>query len=612
MLSRVASRLGPALAALLVAVAALLFARRAQAWVDVHPTADDVRVVVDATGHARIEHRIALRIAGGPLRSLDLVGVDPDAVPEAGAYVVPGRDAATTSLASATPVGAELAAATGKPADDGSPRPTRMRLTFEAGRGLSRGVYVVVVRYATNLGARGLIRPAGAMTGIRWQSLVWDEGFDSARTTFELPPAPTEPRADEQAPTATDDGVERPTILSSVRRSSDKDEIELVRPFVPKGEVIHWAIRVDPHALGSRPSELAPAAAKPPATNALLEEDQRPLALAAAAAVALVYALLVAIKGLEVKRHAAAASVQPRPLLPLPLGLRAPLAGISLAGGVALELILPTGTAGAIAVAIATALAAHQTPRRPKSASLHRPGRWLTITEAEAFQSPPRARGALLDVSTRAGKLLFTLAVGGLVVGVAALAEPMPYHAHLLAFDLPALLVLFGTGRIAELPPDPVLAAGRILRDITRRIRKAMKGGADLRIVPRIHVPSESPDADELRVLVIPRSPIEGFRALELGVVFVHGAGGSIALPEILLRVTTGSACERALGRIARHGRSMRGRKLEERVLAFSPRLPTVRMTAALAAALAVAVADTERAANVRAASPPRVTRRAA
>jgi hypothetical protein len=611
--SRVVPRIGPALAALFVAVAVLLTGGRARAWVEVHVTADDVRLTLDRAGRARVEHRIALRIAGGPLRSLDLVGVDPDAAPEGGAYVVPARDASTTSLASAVAVTPEIVPATGKPADDGAPLPARMRLRFENDRGLSRGLYVVVVRYGTDLAGRGLIGPAGAMTRIRWAGLVWDEGFDSARTTFELPPAPTEPRADEPGRDADDDAAGRPTILSSVRRSPDKDEIELLRPFVPKNETVRWAIRVDPHALGGRAPDLAPAAPRVSGSELdLTDPARRPLVLAVGGALALLYALLVGLKGLEVARHAAAAGVAPRPLVPVPLVLRALFAGVALTGGVAFEILLPTGTTGALLVALATALAAHRTPRRAPAASLGKPGRWLSITEAEAFRDPPRPKGALLDVSTRAGKLLFVLALGGLGAGVWALSEPLPYYASLLAFDLPALLVLFGTGRIAELPPDPAVAAGPVLRDVARRLRRSMKGGEELRIVPRIHVPNDSPDADELRITVVPRAPLPGFGALEVGVMFAHGAGGAIAMPEILLRVTAGSECDRALGRVVRHGRSSRGKRPDERVLCFSPRLPTTRMTASLAAALAVAVADAGRAATPPAATPPRPARRAA
>ena len=76
----------------------------ALAWVDVHVAGDDVRVDVNKDGSARVEHKVTLRVSGGPLKSIDLKGIDADAVPEPDGYVVPARDAATNSLASASPV----------------------------------------------------------------------------------------------------------------------------------------------------------------------------------------------------------------------------------------------------------------------------------------------------------------------------------------------------------------------------------------------------------------------------------------------------------------------------------------------------------------------------
>src|SRR4051812_11326703 len=66
----------------------------ALSWVDVHVEADDAKVALDASGTARIEHKIRLKIAGGPLRSMDLRGVDKDAAPDPqGCYVVTAREA---------------------------------------------------------------------------------------------------------------------------------------------------------------------------------------------------------------------------------------------------------------------------------------------------------------------------------------------------------------------------------------------------------------------------------------------------------------------------------------------------------------------------------------
>src|SRR5262249_28619335 len=96
------------------------------------------------------------------------------------------------------------------------------------------------------------------------------------------------------------------------------------------------------------------------------------------------------------------------------------------------------------------------------------------------------------------------------------------------------------------------------------------------------------------------RPVLQGFVAIEIGVVYAPGAGGPIAFPELLLRVQEGSECDRACARLARHGRATRGRKPGERVITFTPRLPTVRMTAQIAATLASVVVAPSRAAVVK------------
>ncbi len=174
----------------------------------------------------------------------------------------------------------------------------------------------------------------------------------------------------------------------------------------------------------------------------------------------------------------------------------------------------------------------------------------------------------------------------GVVAGVVfELHDTWPYRADLIAFDATALLAVFCTGRLAELPPDPATAPARFLRGVARRLRRAFPAG-DVRFVGRIRVPDGSAQPDELRLAVAPRAAPAGFGAIEIGAVYVQGAGGAIALPEVVLRVTSGSACEVALESVARHGRSSRGRRAGERAIVFSPRLPTARMTAGLVAGL--------------------------
>lgn len=592
---RTARRAGPALLlALAVALALLALAPDARAWVEVHVAGDDVRLSIDRAGTARVEHKVTLKISGGPLRALDVPGIDPDAAPEPDGYVVPLKDAQASSLASAVPVALELLPRDERPRQDGTPRPPVLRVRFE-GKGLGRGVHVLFFRYRTDLAKRGLIQKDGALARVVWSGPIWDDGLDSARLVVDLPLAPTEPRegdspGDEAAPGS---GPSAPLTLSTLRRGRERDELELVRPYAPKGEPVRWSFRADARAF--EPEAPAPAARGSLPVGALEAaaewgpERQRTLYLAGAALLFALYSALVAAKALEVARLSRAAGVAPRPVIPIPLAARAAAAGLALVAGLALQILLKTGTAGAALIALATAFAAHRTPRYTRAAGLRRPGRWLPVAEAEAFRAPPRPRGAYLDVTTRAGKGLLLAVLAALGAGVYALSEASPYHAHLLAFDTTALLVIFCTGRMAELPPDPAAAPVGFFRGVSRRAKQSLKG-VDARVVGRLRIPDGSPDADEIRLGLVPRAALPGFVGIEVGVAYAPGAGGAIALPEVLLRVTAGSPCERAVERIARNGRSSRGRRPEERVITFAPRLPTARMTAAIAAALARAV----------------------
>ncbi|MGK4000486.1 hypothetical protein [Sorangium sp. So ce1024] len=623
--SRIARRPGPALLLpLLAALFAIAFTLPARAWVEVHVAGDDVRLAIDRAGTARVEHKVTLKISGGPLRAFDIRGVDPDAELDQGSYAVPFKAAQAGSLTDATPVALELLPPDTRPREDGARRTASLRARFD-GKGLSRGVFVLYFRYRTDLMKQGLIQQDGPSTRVTWIGPLWNDGYDSARLTVELPAAPDEPRVDEgrfdeAGGEAGSEELGAPLTLSTVRRALDKDEIELLRPYAPKGEALRWAVRADARAFQPPPAAAAPGAdtlGRLADAAAGSPDRSRTLYIAGGVALFALYSALVALKAREHERLARAAGVAPRPLVPIPLAPRAALAGLALVAGVALELLLRDGTAGAALVAVATALAAHRTPRPERAGgALRRPGKWLPVAEAEAFREPPRVRGVYLDVSTRAGKALLLALLAALGAGVHAMAGVSPYHAHLLALDATALLAIFCTGRLAELPPDPAARPVAFLRDVARRVRRTLKAPAsaapaaaskraagaaakasaaraaatELRVVGRLRIPDGSPDADELRLGLAPRAALPGFVAIEVGVVYAPGAGGAIGLPEVLLRVAPGSPCEAAVERLARSGRSSRGRRPGERVLAFTPRLPTARMTAAIAAALVRAV----------------------
>jgi len=556
-------------------------------WVETQVSRDDVRVTVERDGEALIEHRIVLRISGGPLYELEVRGVDPDAQVEADGYIVPERDALRNSLSTAVPIHPELRF---KALDDGHEQP-RLVIGLNGKEGIRRGIYVVLVRYRTDFAARGLIESRGALDIVRWTGPVWEDGLDSTRATFVLPLAPTKPRAADAAVDIEPDGTIPPTFLSSLKRTSEHDELELMRPYAAKGEPVDWVLALDARALdvvapsaaseGAVPNEIE--RHRPSSRPSLLDEMRQPVLLGAAGALFLVFTLLAAIKGVVVRRHATEAGAKARPLVPLPIWLRAPLAGLAVVAGVALQLPLGSGSLGSLSIAIAALLCAHRSPewkRRP----LRGPGRWLPVSAREAFGTPPPRVGAWLDADTWAGRTVFLTLAAGLAAAVYRASLTSEHHATLLALDAVVLLALFFTGRAAELPPDPAVAPGRFLAAISKRVSRAL--GSDVRIIPRIRLPHGQPDADEVRLMLLPRRPVSGLKGIEVAVVHVPAAGGTLLNPEILLRYKHGSPAEIALDHLAKAGRETRGRSSDERVISFSPRLPTERMTAEIVLAV--------------------------
>ena len=51
----------------------------AAAYHEAHVTADDVRIMVDGAGIAKVDHAITLRVASGTLKTFDVTGLEPGA-----------------------------------------------------------------------------------------------------------------------------------------------------------------------------------------------------------------------------------------------------------------------------------------------------------------------------------------------------------------------------------------------------------------------------------------------------------------------------------------------------------------------------------------------------
>jgi len=564
--------------ACLVGLGVWASASPALAWVETHVVSDDVRVELERTGLATIDHAVTMQIKGGPLRSFDLALADADVSPLDG-----------------TVVSAQTEGLLGLPIPLGvTPRPGGgLRVTVESPRGVSRGLFLFHVRYKKSLLAQGGVKKDGAMLRATWTGPVWPEGLDNAKCTFVLPAAPTEPRAPgigaKDDPNEDGDESEAGIFVSQVRRSPDRDEVELMRPHVARGEAVRWSVRLDPRALGEvNDPRLRP---PPPAPKPEIIPAEKRAAYASGAGLLLIgFSLLGLCKARQVGQHTRGVA-EPRPLVPLGTPLRALLAGPSLVGGIALQLGQDDPMWGTLLVLFAMTLVWYLQPtvhRSPRG-----PGRWLPLADDEAFARPARPKDAWLDGRTPIGFLLFALLLAGSAGLAYAASHVSAYDAYLIVFDSAVFFPLFGTGGLRDLPGHPLSGPGPALGTIARKLR-SRRG---CRAIAWARLPEGSDRFDELRLLCAPKIPLRGFVGIEVGLVGTQGIGGLIHLPELLVRAVDATPCHEALLRLLPGSRWMRGRRADERVTSLRPRLPTVAMTAALVTRLIEHVRDT---------SPPR------
>jgi hypothetical protein len=577
-------RVLPRIIVWLLGLSLSLAVAQAQAWVETRLVTDEVTVEVDRAASALISHRITMRVHGGPLKSFDLASADRDVTPLE-STVMPA--AAQGSAAASVPL--ELL-----PRTAGG-----LRVNITAPRGLSRGVFVFHIRYRRALTPGDDIRRDGALLRLRWTGPSWPEGRDNVACTFVLPSSPTEPRAPTIISRSDRPGAYEPSegvFFAETRRAADHDEITLLRPHVARGEAVTWTVYVDPRALaevnepGLRPTP-------PELPRAELRAEKRAVYAGAAALLLFGFSLLVGIKAWQIARLCRGIA-EPRSLLPLPTSLRVLLAGPALLAGVVMQLQLDDPGWGTSAVLAALGLAAYRRPvwrRAPRG-----PGKWLPLGDGEAFAPPPRAKGAWLDAGTTPGRAVFLVVLAMVALVTYLVGRASAYHAYLVAFDAVVLLPVFGTGRLADLPPHPIGGSGTHLGRIAQRLRAE----AGVRAVAWARLPDGGDAFDELRLLCAPRVPLRGFVGIEVGFVAVTGAGGFFRMPEVLVRVIDASPCHDAFRHLRPGARWLRGRRAEERVMTLTPRLPSLAMTTALALRLIEGARDLAPPSIGRAAAP--------
>ncbi len=546
-----------------LAAATLLFAAfPAQAgWVETRPTAHSATVDVERNGTATVTEELGIRLRGGPLSELSLAGVDSDAEPLPDATVICTDD---------SKFGTVPLTVTREP--DGS-----LKLVVERDKGLRTGSYVFRFGYRTELGKRDLIRRVGSHVELRWVGPRFDDGLDSARVTFRIPEAsaaPMLPSPGESAGTVNELDELGGVFVGNLRRAPGKDELEIVRPHVARGEPALWRVWVADSAFDAFAAGVAPKSPAMLASRELGDSPRERLSwLLGALGSGLVFGVLLLAKWRGFAAAAQQRGAEAKALLPLSPGLRAALGGVLLglaviAGGRWDE---PT----AVGLLLLGAMASAALYARPGRAAPRGPGQWLPLSEADAFPaSTERLPGRWLDASSLPGALVLGVLLTCALVLHFWERQHSAYRAVELLLGCTLLLPVFLTGRGRELPAalgsDPHGSLRRILGSLRKR---------KLRAVPLARLPRGSSAPDEVRLLVQPRGALSGLIAVEVGTDHALGLGGTVSEPYVLLRVREGSPCAQVL---PAQTSFQRGRKPDERVAVLRPKLPTVAETAEL------------------------------
>ncbi len=539
-----------------------LISGSARAWVESEVRSQLATVDVNRAGMAIVTEDLTLAVRGGPLPGFELSGVDLDAelLPDATVSSVPG----TKSDLPATPVLIDKR-------DDGT-----LVLELDREKGLRTGLYLFHIRYRTNLLKRDRIRREGSDVEVRWIGPRFAQGIDSARVIFRLPAGPSAPRlpdANESTGRMDDTDALGGVFIGNLHRLADKDELDIVRPHVSRGEPVLWRVLASAKAFDAF-------ANPPPPVNALKRAPGSPsLALAAAqpgqrltwwlaaALGALAYSFAVAGKWRVFADMCRVRGVTPRALLQIPVGPRAAASGCLVAGAFISAAWFDRATLGSALLVTAMALAVQFAV--PAKTVLRGPGRWLPLSDTEAFaRSGERVPGRFLDAGTLPGLAIFLLGCAGFIGGAWCLFARVPYQSLLVVLGMPCLLPLFFTGRFAQLPAELALATRPLLASVAKKLRRR----PGIKVVAWARIPDGARDPDEVRLLIQVPGATRGLLGIEVGVELTPGLAGSASTLFTLVRAREGS---QAISALPRNVVWTRGRKSDERAAVLRPRLPT-------------------------------------
>ena len=537
------------------------------AWLETRVKSHAAVVDVDRDGSALVSNEFVLGVRGGPLRTLEIQGIDSDAELAEGASATP-----VVKYGVPAPIPLVL-----EQKEDGT-----LRIEIQRERGLFTGSYTFRFAYRTNLLKNDRLRRRGPAAELEWVGPRFPDGIDVAKVVFRVPAGATEPAL----AGANDDGEGAlgSTFLAALRHDAGKVEVELVRPHVARGEPAIWRILTDPKVFEPlKESPASPLARRAARVVPIERPSERAAWIVVALLIAAGYALLIATKTALFERSAHAAGAAARPLLPMRTPLRAALGGALLATAAVLGALgdhpLLASALLFLSIALATLLAS-----RPDSQP-RGPGRWFALTDAEAFaMRGPRDAARFLDAGRWPGLFLFLLLFAAFGLGASFIARHSAFGALALVLAASSLVPIFCSGRASFLPRHRVHGPAPLLVKL-----KAELVRSGLRCVPWARIPDGAREPDELRILVRLGRALDGFVAIEVGYEQYRSAGGYALEPFVLVRVRDESSAKRALPLTSTW---QRGRRADERVSIQRPPLPTREHTLALIRELCACLTD--------------------
>jgi len=216
------------------------------------------------------------------------------------------------------------------------------------------------------------------------------------------------------------------------------------------------------------------------------------------------------------------------------------------------------------------------------SPPLRGPGEWVEVGTDELPDDTEarKLHGRVLDVATPVGFVIFAMGLGAFVAAAIATLKFSPFYGVAIGLCSSILFPLFCTGRPSELPRSLAVLPSDLFAWLLGELAKDQ----DLVLGVVGRVPRGAAMPDELRLRVMPKKPLPGLRAIEVGVDLHQGPLGVFHLPFVIVRTLDGSSAADALPKGVY---VTRGRGVDERVAVLRPKVPTERMVLRLVRTLA-------------------------